>query len=180
MNKLKVYLVTLLILLISSSTFAQMYKWVDDEGNISYADQPPFKGAEKLDAPELTTVPAKKIPEKKAEPVKEDKKETKYTFFRITSPENDATIRNNEGNFSVSLGIKPPLNTTQGHYFTVLVDGKAVQKKTHTTTISLNNIDRGTHKISASIKDKNNKVLRTAKSIAIHLHRQSVLRKTPR
>ena len=184
MNINKIIAPLLLCSIITTSAFAEMYKWVDKDGNISYADQPPFKGAQKLDAPDLTTVAAPEVPDKASdsanakEPNK--KKSTSYTYLKITNPEHDATIRNNEGNFSISMTIKPALDTKNGHYFSVLMDGKTVQDKIYVTSASLSNIDRGTHKISVAVKNENGTVLRRSKSINVHLHRQSALRKQPR
>ncbi|VAW60224.1 hypothetical protein MNBD_GAMMA08-1321 [hydrothermal vent metagenome] len=176
MNTFKLSTIFLSLLVISFSTFAGMYKWVDEDGNISYSDQPPFKGAEKLDAPALTSVPPTKAPKKAQQSAQKiDKNVTKYTYLKITSPESEATIRDNGGNFSLSFAVKPKLNTKQGHYFTLNMDGKMVQDKFISTSASLNNIDRGTHKISVAVNDKSGKVLRKSKPITVYLHRQSIL-----
>jgi len=184
MNIHKIIITLVLFLTFTTSAVAEMYKWVDKDGNISYADQPPFKGAEKLDAPDLTTVAAPEVPEKKATQTEtaesKRKKSTSYTYLKITNPEHDATIRNNEGNFSISMTIKPALDTKHGHYFSVLMDGKTVQDKVYVSSASLTGIDRGTHKISVAVKNENGKILRKSKSITVHLHRQSALRKQPR
>jgi len=184
MNKLKLFPILFFILFNTTATHAEMYKWVDKDGNISYSDQPPFKGAEKLDAPALTSVPATDIPEKKPEPIpesEEDKnKTTKYTYLRITSPEHDATIRDNDGNFSISFSIQPSLNTKQGHYFSVHMDGKTMQDKLSSLSADMTNIDRGSHSLSVTVKDKNGKTIRKSKPITVHVHRQSILKKQPR
>ncbi|RDH82811.1 MAG: hypothetical protein DIZ80_11090 [endosymbiont of Galathealinum brachiosum] len=184
MNKLILLITPVLLTFNTSNTLAEMYKWVDQEGNISYSDQPPFKGAETLDTPALTTMPSTSTPENNstAPQVEDDAKEevTKYSYLKITSPENDGTIRNNEGNFSISITVKPPLNTSQGHYFSVSMDGNTVHNKLTTSSTSMKNIDRGTHKLSVSVKNKKGKTLRKSKVTTIHLHRQSAIRKQPR
>jgi len=163
MNKFSL-LITCFVFINSTSLFAEMYKSVDADGNISYSDQPPFKGAKTLIPPHITTTPAVKVPEKKAETKKTEEKTTTYSLFQITSPQNDETIWDNNGNVTVSMSIKPALDTAKGHYISILIGGKEVQKQP-STTISLSNIDRGSHQISAVIKDKNNKTLRRAKTI---------------
>jgi len=185
MNIIKLIITLLLCAIFTSPAVAEMYKWVDKDGNISYSDQPPFKGAQKLDAPAISTVPAADVPDKPTAPSAEadkskDNKTTSYTYLKITAPVDDATIRNNEGNFSVSITIKPALDTKHGHYFSVLMDGKTVQDKLYVSSASLNNIDRGTHKISVAVKNDKGKVLRKSKSITVHLHRQSAIKKQPR
>jgi len=180
MNKITL-LVTLILTLTCTTAFAEMYKWIDEDGNISYSDQPPYKGAETLDAPQISTTPAVKTPPGKTskEEDEADKNETKYSYFKITSPENDATIRDNNGNFSIAMNSKPALDTAAGHYISILIDGKSVKKQS-STTASFSNIDRGTHKISAQIKNKNNKVVRRTPTITLHLHRQVAPRKQAR
>ena len=171
----------LLCSIFTTSAVAEMYKWVDKEGNISYSDQPPFNGAEKLDAPALTTVAAPQLPVKKTTSTEkntpDNEKSFRYTYLKITNPEHDATIRNNQGNFSISITIQPALNTKLGHYFGILLDGKTVQDKIFTTSASLTNIDRGTHKVSVVVKNKQGQILHQSKGITVHLHRRSALHK---
>jgi uncharacterized protein DUF4124 len=184
MNNFKIACVLLCMIFTSTSVMAQMYKWVDAEGNISYSDQPPYKGAEKLDVPELTTIAPTRIPEKKETPDKDKEEEEavkSYSFLKITSPENNATILDDAGTLSIGIAIKPALSSTDGHYLSVSLDGKIVQDKLAGTTASLTNIDRGTHNISVSVKNKAGKVMRQSKPITVHLRRQYVLpRKAPR
>lgn len=180
MNKLSISIITFCLFITATVSHAEMYKWVDAEGNISYSDQPPFKGADKLDPPSINTTPAVETPPKAAAKEAEEETDTKYSFFKITSPENDATIRNNEGNFSISLGISPALDTANGHYLTILLDGKPVHKNITSTSASFSNIDRGTHKITATVKNSQGKALITASAVTVHIHRQSVLQKSPR
>jgi len=185
MKKLKLFTLLLFMLLNSTATQAEMYKWVDQDGNISYSDHPPYKGAKKLEAPALSSVPATDIPEKKPETVAEtngedEKKITKYAYLRITSPENDATIRDNNGNFSISISIKPSLNTKAGDYFSVLMDGKVMHDKLSSTSVSMTNIDRGSHTVSVTVNSKDGKPIRKSSPVTVHVHRQSILRKQPR
>ncbi len=177
MNKFKLLPILLFALFSSTNALAQMYKWVDEEGNISYSDQPPYKGAETLQAPPLSTVPAANTAKKKTTASAEPKKViTKYSYLKIVSPENDATVRNNAGTLSISFAIKPALNTEQGHYFSLTMDGKTVQDKLASTSVSLNDVDRGTHKLLISVKNKKGKTLRKSKPVTVYIHRQSRIR----
>ena len=180
MNKLKYLIIPACLVFTTSTSLAEMYKWVDQEGNISYSDQPPFKGAEKLDAPVLSTTPSIPVAENKSTTESKDTEEeeaTTYSYLKITSPENETTIRNNEGNFSISITVKPPLNVKQGHYFSVSMDGSTVHDKLTSSSVSMINIDRGTHKLSVTVKNKKAKTLRKSKITTIHIHRQIAIRK---
>jgi len=182
MNIYKFAAIILCLLFSSSSVLAEMYKWVDQEGNISYSDTPPYKGAESLDAPAITTMPATTVPKKKATKTNQpdEEKTTIYSYLRITSPENDATIQNNEGNFSVAIAVKPSLDIKSGHYFSLSMDGKVVQDKLSGSSANMSNIDRGSHKISVSVKNKKGKTLRKSKAVTVHLHRRSILNRPAR
>jgi Domain of unknown function (DUF4124) len=166
----------LLFLLTSTSAHSEMYKWVDEDGNTNYSDIQPFKNAGEHVSPDINTTPAVKAPKPQ---VTEDNsastKETVYQFFKIASPEHDATIRNNQGNFSIGFEIQPALNTKQGHYISVLLDNKIAQDKLTSLGTQFSNIDRGTHQISALIKNKQGKTLLRTDSIRIHLRRHSIL-----
>lgn len=173
MNKFIQLLIPLIALIFSSSAIAEMYKWVDDNGNVTYSDIPPIKDAKELDPPVLNTMPTVKPSAKSPESEDEKQKETKYTFLKITSPESDATIRSNAGNITVSLNIQPVLNIRQGHYLSILVDGAIAQDNVSSLSTALSNIDRGTHSITASIKNKKGSVLIASKPVTIHIHRAS-------
>ena len=179
--KLQIIKISLILSLLSPiCAHSQMYKWVDEDGNVSYSDQPPYKGANTLTPPDLNTTPKVDTPkEKPISLLDSPPTETTYNFFRITSPENDATIRDNQGNFSISLGIKPALNTRQGHYISVFIDDKLVQDKLTSMSINFSNIDRGTHQIRAEVKNKAGKKLSSSNTTTIHLHRKSILNPKP-
>lgn len=166
----------------TTPALAEMYKWVDEEGNISYSDEPPSDNTEKLTPPELTVTPAIKVPAKK--PAETAPKMPApffgYKEFSITSPANDQTIRNNQGNIDVSFSSKPTLNTELGHYISVEMDGKTVRNKLKSSSVRLENTDRGSHTIKARLKDKNGLTLMSSQSVTIHLHRISILHKKPR
>lgn len=185
MIKINHLLLTLPLLFATSNISAEMYKWVDKEGNISYSDIPPFKGAQELEAPPLNSIPTPVLNKNKpqTDAVQEEEKAekpTQYSYLKITSPEHDATIRNNQGTFSISFTNKPALDVKQGHYFSVSMDGKTVQNKLQSASAHFSNIDRGSHKIGVKIHDKQGKVLRKSKGITIHLHRFSASRKQVR
>ena len=171
MNKLTLLTLSLIPTFLSFNATAEMYKWVDENGNITYSDTPPVKEAEALRPPVLNTVPTVKPKPKASAPEERPEKPTIYTRLDITSPSNNATVRDNSGNISISMKTVPALNTKQGHTISVSLDGKMIKDKIQSTTTSLDNIDRGSHTISASIKNKKGSTLYTSQTITVHLHR---------
>jgi len=169
----------------SSSAFAEMYKWLDENGNINYSDVKPHQGVKPLEAPALTSIPPTKVPKKKPKnaqksPFDANSKPTKYTSLKISSPANEATIRDNNGNIKVSIAITPALNVKQGHYLKVSIDGVMLPKKLSTSSVNFKDIDRGTHVIRALVKNKKGKVLRKSKAVTVYLHRFSRLINPPK
>ncbi len=176
---MKTFIYSLTLFLVSTASFAELYKWKDKEGNVIYSDKPPFEGAEQLDPPGLTTTPAIKVPEKQPPvPLIEEELPFKYSSFKILSPADDETIRSNPGNISVSFALSPALDLKRGHYLSLSVDGTVVRDKVRSTAgIMLENIDRGSHSITASIKDRKGKTIISSNAVTVHLHRHSSLHK---
>ncbi|WP_162674487.1 hypothetical protein [Vibrio variabilis] len=89
----------------------------------------------------------------------------------IASPQHDATIRNNAGDFSVSAFLKGSLNEEQA--LQLLLDGKPYGSPQTTTSWRLTNIDRGTHTLTIRVQ-QSGKVIASSDTITVHLHRASV------
>lgn len=164
------------LLLLGLGVQAEMYKWVDEEGNVSYSDQPQHKDARKLDSFSDNTIPATRVPPRaQPAPPPSGEPETRYSLLQINSPEHDQAIRSNIGNISVSLMTQPALNVAQGHSISLLLDNKLVSENITTDQATLQNLDRGTHQLSAIIKNKQGKTLQQSDTITFHLHRHSIL-----
>jgi len=173
---MKIALGFTLLLLLLSSTQAELYKSVDADGNVVYSDEE-TPGAEEIIPDALITVPMSKYKPKESVE-KEAPTQTQYTRFKITSPANDATVRDSTGAVQIALFSKPKLDIKAGHSITVFVDGKQVAKNSKTMSIRISDIYRGSHQVHATIRDKNNKTLITSNSVRFHLKRQSILNKS--
>jgi len=128
-----------------------VYKSVDEDGNINFTDKPSGE-AEEIKIQELETIknpnPAKYTSSKN----QSEESNNKYENFVVTSPKNGEGIRSNSGNVSISLSLDPALRG--GHKIIISMDGKEVGSG---SSVSLQNVDRGTHSISASVVDGNGK-----------------------
>ena len=158
-----------LMLLISTSVSATMYKGVDSEGNVVFSDTP-FENAEKFTPPPITVMDKPKATVKNAA-AEEKPLAFKYMSFDIVSPVNNATIRNSE--VQVSLQLKPGLNTAKDHSIWMLVNGKPVIKKSSGLSFSLGRLNRGAHKLQAQVRDPSGKVILRSRTAIIHVHQTS-------
>jgi len=128
----------------------------------------------------ISVVDALKIkPKPVAEKEDTEEKETKYTRFSISSPKNDQTIWN-ESQLVVTTKLTPALNTTLGHTTWLIMDGKALIKKSQSTSLLIGRADRGTHTIQVQIRDKKGKILKRTKSITVYIKNTVVPRPSPR
>lgn len=179
-----IFVLSSAFVLSAGNVAAQLYKSVDEEGNIVYSDTP-TPGAEQLTPPPLSTVKSRpkpvNTPETEANAADEGGEEpakkppTKYTKFSIVQPKNDDTIWDNTGAVPVAIQLEPALDTENGHSIWVYVDGKAVVRKSQSLVQPLSNIDRGVHKIRAEIRDEKRKTLKRTKNVTVHLKRASSL-----
>lgn len=170
----------LIILYLPFTSVAQIYKSIEPDGSITYSDQAPTKEAQPIKLEPISTITAREVTPPTST-TKEQKKEDpqpkiNYSTFKITSPRNDSTIRENSGSITIQLDINPQLNTELGHTISINLDGKQAAKGTFSQT-TLNNIDRGTHTVSANIHNKQGKVIRSTATVSFHLLRFSILHK---
>lgn len=168
-NLLNNFLLKFLLTLFISITVvhAGLYKGLDADGNVSYSDKP-FGNAKEMTPPTITVVQPVKVKPKEIITEKASDKTFKYKKFSISSPIDQQTIWNNPA-LSVSLNVKPALNTTDGHKIWLFMDGKPIVKNSSSLTLEIGRADRGEHKLQAHIRNKTGKVIKQTKAITIHV-----------
>ena len=153
-----------------------VYQYVDENGNVVFSDVPREGSFErKLSDPAVIKF-KQKTEAKKNESVPqvvEPEEPLDYSKLEIISPKEDAALRENSGNVSVSLSIEPKLQTNFGHYLKISIDGRVLPDKYQTDHLVLNNLDRGSHNIIAKLYNESGRLLKQSSSIKFHLHRFS-------
>lgn len=160
----------LLVTLGAAPAEAEFYKWALPDGTIEYSDRPPVEGAERVELRPLVTYTPTAIPEQSAgSKAKIPEPAEGYDSFSIASPANDATVRSpGSGNISLSVAVSPSL--IQGHAIEIFVDGRKFGRS-ELPTVTLKNVDRGTHQIHAAIIDDSGAELVRTETITVHLYR---------
>jgi len=170
----KIWITIMLLSFMQAVLAADVYKWVDAEGHVHFTDDPNHPGAEKIHVappPTYTPPPLPKIvtsPEPRKQPATAG-----YATFAISSPENEATIWDNNGTLTVSVSLSPPLRQDLGHQLVYLLDGSEVGRSGN-TTFTLSGIERGTHQLAVELEDDAGRVLQSDQ-ITFYLHRRSLL-----
>ncbi len=160
---------------------AQIYKIVDEHGNVSFTDVPPKDKSAAVQVSPGNTYSAQDAqtapPTIKLSPDAEaDAEATTFSYERVSivSPAQDQAIRENSGNLSVTLDISPTYEPSSGHVIQLLLDGRLFESGT-ATTLGIENVDRGTHTLTAQVVDPNGQVLAASNPTTFHMMRVSVL-----
>ena len=171
MSIMKKYI--LLLTLVSAVTQADVYKSVNDKGEVVYSDRP-SQGSERVKLPGLPTYTA---PPVKASPqaAREPAQKAIYESFAFSKPQSDETVRNNLGIVMIETRLTPSLQARTGHRIQFYLDGEPNGPLIDRTAITMSNIERGAHSLSASVLDRDGKVLISTGDITVHVKRESKL-----
>lgn len=174
------YHLVIALLLASFSTQAEIYRGLDEEGNVTFSDKEQA-GSELIPTPIPNVIPRFKPEQDKATDTEtqdskdtEEAKETLYTSFKIVKPDNGSTVIVSSGNLSISLSINPALDTKQGDYIRLYLDNRLVKSKISSLSSSIPNVDRGSHSLKAELVRKSGKVIQSS-SVQFHMKRFSRL-----
>ncbi|MBS8241271.1 DUF4124 domain-containing protein [Marinobacter lipolyticus] len=162
------------ILLIGAApAFAEVYRNVDAQGNVTFSDEP-SDGAEEVKVKPVTTVTLPKPadvqePEQLRQQVEEEG--AVYQSVRILSPSDDQAFHSGSGDVAFRVTSQPALQ--EGHRYEVTLDGQPVGQ-TASDTVTVRNVFRGTHEARVSIIDQNGVQVKSGDQITFTIHRPSV------
>lgn len=172
-----------LFLLASSPLWAAVYTWTDANGNKVFSDQPHPDGKSvelgpvNTIAPTPASSPSSDTRATSNRDSQQQPQQSNYRRLAITSPANDEPVRANDGNLTLTVETDPPLQNN--HLLRAEIDGSAASPAVPgngatTHQLMLNNIDRGSHSVTAVIIDARGQVLQRSGPLEIHLQRTSL------
>ncbi|TLX58754.1 penicillin-binding protein [Stutzerimonas nosocomialis] len=167
----------LCLMLFSPLALAQVYTYIDQDGNRVFTDQP-TKGAKVIELTPPNAMPAPQTRRLSPPPQAADKKPEPalpYGLLRILVPSPDATINNNAGDLIVTATSDPALQ--EGHAYRLILDGQVSGSPGRSPVFALSNIDRGTHHISVEIIDQGGRILEKTPNQPFHMRRVSLAQK---
>ena len=150
-----------------------IYKSYDEDGNVVFSDTPPNKNAVEVEVGPINTIPAAELTPRPNTTADQEIEGVAYTVV-IDDPVHDQAIRSNNGDFTVSVSVKPPLVTDNGDELVLKLDDEEVSRGPD-TSIDLQNVSRGTHTISAVIENQDGEMQASAEPIQVHVQRVSIL-----
>jgi hypothetical protein len=162
---------------------SQIYKTVDEEGNVVFTDIPPREDTQDAEQIVVETPNSFAIEEaigpREQWVVESEESDEEAAFFYkslvIASPTADESIRENAGNVSIVAVANPRLQS--GHRMRLVMNGTSIQEGSQ-TRFDLENVDRGTHVVATEIVDDSGNVLIRSTDTTFHLQRYRI--PTPR
>ena len=165
------------LLLLATSASAQVYTYIDAEGNRVFTDRP---SANQHNVESVQLAPTNNM----AQPPSTAQQQPleaptitapAYQMLRILIPQPDATIRDNMGNLIVTATSEPGLQP--GHLYRLILDSQPWGEAGRSPVFALENIDRGTHQLAVEILDAQGRTLERTPSQPFHMMRISLAQK---
>lgn len=167
----------LIACLIALPASAEVFTYVDAQGNRVFTDQPGSGNAKRV--PLATSNRMSANPTKTPPSLAEQKTAAKplfhYDMLRVLVPEPDATIRSSAGELIVSITSEPGLQ--RGHRYRLLLDGQPTAEPGPSPVFALSNIDRGSHNLSVEILDEQGRTVERTANQPFHMLRISLAQK---
>ncbi|MGB4076066.1 DUF4124 domain-containing protein [Pseudomonas sp.] len=162
------------LMLLALPALAQVYTYIDGEGNRVFTDKPKSGDAERIEL-----APSNSMPTVGSQPAAEAETPPepglRYNLLRILVPQPDATIRDSAGNLIVSVNSEPGLFPQ--HSYRLLLDGVQVGEAGSSPVFPLENIDRGTHQLAVEIIDQQGRIIERTPNQPFHMLRISLAQK---
>ncbi|MCU1717907.1 DUF4124 domain-containing protein [Pseudomonas sp. 5P_3.1_Bac2] len=162
------------LLLCALPAAAQVYTYIDSEGNRVFTDSPKSSASQRVELAPSNSMPAAEIPAPPSASAPPPA-ELRYNLLRILVPQPDASIRDGAGELIVSVNSEPAL--FPGHRYRLLLDGQVVGEPGTSPVFPLYNIDRGSHQLAVEIIDPQGRIIERTPSQPFHMLRISLAQK---
>lgn len=174
---LKHLICTVLLVAPVLSVQAEVYRYVDKQGNHVFTDKP-AEGAEKVQTGPVMTVPFPKTggASTTGGPAAVQQKPVARTYtVTLLSPPAETTYRRGDADIPVAATVSPSL--AAGEQLEILLDGKPWEGSVIPLDDSL---DRGSHTLQARVVDEKGTVLATSATVTIHVQQHTAPKAKPK
>lgn len=168
--------IAVLMMAISLPAWSEVYRHVDENGNVTFSDEPQ-DGAETIKVKPVTTVTLPKLRDLPAESGngrqenQQQEAQASYQSIQFNAPADEEAFWSGSGDITFSVSSSPGLR--QGHKYEVSLDGQIVGQSAN-GTVSVQNVFRGTHQAQVAIVDSEGRPVQRGESISFTVHRPSV------
>lgn len=155
MNKLPLILAATLALLALPADAQEIYRVVDENGNVTYTDQKPDDEAQPIDLPELNVLDGE-LEETGEDPLAEPQRQSMN--FRIQTPADGSALTPEGGSIEVVMDIDIEVPPTAR--ITLVLDGEALSP-VRSLDASIPTPPPGEHRLFARLETPSGRVLGT-------------------
>jgi hypothetical protein len=159
----------------------EIYKVVDENGNVTFTDQRPHSEAQPMDLPPLSVietdieVPEPPTPEEAAaaeaeKPLTPRELRRKFRDFRITRPQNEETFWGTANTVVVSWGSSEPVPPEMKVLLYLNGEGQPAPASGSLTLT----LDRGEHQVYAELRDERNRRIVQTDTVTFFVKQHSV------
>jgi Domain of unknown function (DUF4124) len=167
-SKLSLYVLTLALGFLVVGAYAQVYKHIDEKGNVTFSDKKSpaaatvdISGINISKSVETSIRPDAVVPE----PTQHDK--PTYKILVISAPKDGSIIPNGLVPLTVSTDIRPKLQ--EAHILQLLVDGN-IHSESQSGSLTLSSVNRGKHTLQVKIVDLNKKTVKQSPTSTIFVY----------
>ncbi len=181
----KTFLLILIAVFLAVTTgplMAQVYKVVDEDGNVTYTDKAPKDGSKPIKLAPISVIEAP-VYEKAPEAAKDGEElslrdlRKLYRDFSIISPQPEESVWRPDGPVMLAWSTREQLKN--GMQVTIYLDGK-IQATTTQGAIPVGGIDRGEHTVTAELRDAANRKVATASPVTFFIRQPNIHTNRPR
>jgi hypothetical protein len=159
----------------SCVTYAQtVYQSTDAQGNVIFSDKPNPQAIRKQ-LNELPSFPSNQPitnPSQSSPAEKTAMTAMSYETLMIDSPKNEETIWSNQGIVLVKVNVQPSL--ANNDKMIVAIDGVDKAEITSGNSVTLKDIERGSHQLSVKMINPAGDVVKTSPSVTFYLHKANL------
>ncbi|WP_447754289.1 DUF4124 domain-containing protein [Pseudomonas nicosulfuronedens] len=164
-------ILTALLLAAALPASAQIYKYTDADGKTVFTNQPPTNvDAKPVELPPTNTVGPQAPVAAPADSGSENQATRAYAILALSNLPDDEALRENNGTFNVNVVVQPAL--APEHQLQLVLDGQPYGAPTSSTSIGLQNIDRGDHTLAVQVL-QGSRVIQASAPVGFTLQRIS-------
>jgi len=167
------------VLAVTGLTYGDVFKHIDENGNVTYGEAP-ISGAKKVEIPPTNVVQSNTLTGKSGSPLAVGLKETAkddsagivYKSLTLVSPIHDQVAEGVSGNVLVKLLPEPALGPND--QLVITVDGEDINNGA-STTLALQELSRGSYSVSGRILGVDGGVKIQSDAVIFYVKRPSIL-----
>lgn len=163
------------ICLLPAVAGAEIYRSVDEDGNVVYTDRP-GAGGTPVQLPELSTYESQPAPPPTPTVPSADDASGPAVALSFVQPGEGETVFDNQGNLAVAVRVEPPLQP--GQKLALQIDDRE-PVKSDAPTYQFSEVYRGTHTLKAWVESAAGTALGQPASVTFHMRQASRLFRNP-